>query len=484
MIIERYILKNYFGPFIFSMSVITFVFIMDFIIRYIDLFLSKGVPFLVVMQTFALSLGHMFALIIPMAVLPATLMTFGNFAGENEITAMRATGVSLYRMILPGSFAALVLSVGLVFYNNMILPESNHMLMNLLIDINKKQPTVELQENRFIDDLKGYTIYFQEKDDRTGEIHDVQIFKHNKKGLPTSIVAERGRLSFMDAEGILKVELYRGEIHELPGNKRDRRAYRKTLFESYTLHIRDVDRSLQRSERTYRGDREMSVGMMEEKIAQLTADIELSYIKVNEKANQRVEQTFRLLDREYRHRRYGLADTDTASAAVTTGGGRTRGPVASRVAGGSSNNTPVRSRNEFVTRQEIETQLNRRTSYERQVDRYRVEIHKKYSIPFACLIFVLVGSPLAIRMGRSGMNTAIGLSILFFLVYYVFLIGGEKVADRGLVAPGVAMWAPNVIFGLLALFMLRKAAREQSSGMTLWTWTKQLFRRNAIPNPR
>ena len=82
------------------------------------------------------------------------------------------------------------------------------------------------------------------------------------------------------------------------------------------------------------------------------------------------------------------------------------------------------------------------------------------------------------------MNTAIGLSILFFLVYYVFLIGGEKMADRGLVAPGVAMWAPNVIFGVLALFLLRKAAREQSSGMTLWTWTKQLFRRNAIPNPR
>jgi len=480
MIIERYILKNYFGPFIFSMSVLTFVFIMDFIIRFIDQFLSKGVAFLVVMQTFVLSLGHMFALIIPMAVLPATLMTFGNFAGENEITAMRATGLSLYRMILPGSLAALLLSIALVFYNNMVLPESNHKLMNLMIDINKKQPTMELQENRFIDDLKGYTIYFEEKDDRTGAIKDVQIFKHNKKGLPTSIVAERGRLSFMNAESILKLELFRGEIHELPGNKRDRSTYRKTRFESYTLHIRDVDRSLQRTERTYRGDREMSVSMMQAKIAQLQADVALSYIKVNEKATARVDRTFRLLDREYRRRLYSVADTSAAAAADPV----RRGPVAARIAGGTRNNTPAKSRDEFVTRQEIETQLNRRTSYERQVDRYRVEIHKKYSIPFACLIFVLVGSPLAIRMGRSGMNTAIGLSILFFLVYYVFLIGGEKMADRGLVAPAVAMWAPNVIFGVLALFLLRKAAREQSSGMTLWTWTKQLFRRNAIPNPR
>ena len=99
MIFERYILRNYLGPFVFSMAVITFVFIMDFILRYIDLFLGKGVKFHIVLQAFALSLGHMFALIIPMAVLPATLMTYGNLTSENEITAMRACGYSTYRMI-------------------------------------------------------------------------------------------------------------------------------------------------------------------------------------------------------------------------------------------------------------------------------------------------------------------------------------------------------------------------------------------------
>ena len=94
MIFERYIIRNYLGPFIFSMAVITFVFIMDFILRYIDLFLGKGVKFHIVLQAFTLSLGHMFALIIPMAVLPATLMTYGTLAGENELTAMRACGWS------------------------------------------------------------------------------------------------------------------------------------------------------------------------------------------------------------------------------------------------------------------------------------------------------------------------------------------------------------------------------------------------------
>ncbi|MCH7549683.1 MAG: LptF/LptG family permease [Candidatus Krumholzibacteriota bacterium] len=479
MIIERYILRNYIGPFFFSMSVITFVFIMDFILRYIDLFLNKGVAFLIVMQVFALSLGHMFALIIPMAVLPATLMTFGNLASENEITAMKATGTSMYRMILPGALGASILAIGLVFYNNYVLPESNHRLLNLLIDINRKQPTVELQENRFIDDLKGYTIYFMEKNDRTGEITDVQIFKHNRRGLPTSILASRGHLKFLEEYNILRVTLFEGEIHELPEGK-DPRTYRRTTFGKYILHIRDVDRTLQRTDRSYRGDREMSVAMMRAKIEEIRADIELASIKAISVSEKRIKDTFQMLSLDYRRDRLAAADSSTAA-------GSNR-PLKFRAAGTSSTNTPpppVTARNEYITRQEVLTQLNKQKSYYRQIDRYLVEIHKKYSIPFACVIFTLVGAPLAIRMGRAGMNMAIGLSLLFFLVYYVCLIGGEKVADRGLLDPGVAMWSPNVIFGLMAAALLRKAAKEQ--GVTEWsflTFLKNVFRRNATANSR
>jgi len=154
-----------------------------------------------------------------------------------------------------------------------------------------------------------------------------------------------------------------------------------------------------------------------------------------------------------------------------------------RTVGGSSG--PAEGRNEFVTRTEIETQINKRESFVRQINRYRVEIHKKFSIPFACIIFVLVGSPLAIRMGRSGMNMAVGLSMLFFLVYYVCLIGGEKLADRGFISPVTAMWSPNIFFFVLAVVLLRKAAREQSvSGWTIRMVLSRLFRRHAAANPR
>ncbi len=484
MIFDRYILRNYIGPFFFSMSVITFVFIMDFILRYIDLFLGKGVKFHIVLQVFTLSLGHMFALIIPMAVLPATLMTYGTLASENELTAMRACGLSLYRMIAPGVVGAVLLAGGLVFYNNHVLPESNHRLMNLLIDINRKQPTVELRANRFIDDLQGYTIYFADKNDRTGDINDVQIFKRAEKGgLPTTIVAESGHLQFIAGQNVLRVDLHNGEIHEIPESK-DRETYRRTTFKEYTINIHDVDRSLQRTERDYRGDREMSVRMMNDKIQEIRSEMAMSRQSIIREATSRMDVTFALLDARKRARLWAPRDSSRAAAAARAAN-RPQPRFSPRGLDGTTGHVPVEARPEFISRQRIETEINKRDSFDKQIQRYKVEIHKKYSIPFACIIFVLVGSPLAIRMGRSGMNMAIGFSISFFLVYYVCLIGGEKLADREITSPFMAMWLPNIVFGVLAIILLRKAAREQAiNEWTIVSVFRTLFRRHAVANSR
>jgi lipopolysaccharide export system permease protein len=479
---------------------------MDFILRYIDLFLGKGVKFHIVLQAFTLSLGHMFALIIPMAVLPATLMTYGTLAGENELTAMRACGFSIYRMILPGVVGATFLAMGLVYYNNHVLPESNHKLLNLLIDINRKQPTVELRENHFIDDVQGYTIYFAQKNDRTGDISDVQIFRHNEKGLPSTIVAKRGKLKFIEGQNVLCVDLVDGQIHEIPEEKQ-RETYRRTSFKTYSLNIHDVDRSLQHTERDYRGDREMSVRMMEDKIKEIRSEIAMSRQEIVREASDQMAATFGLLDKNdpQRRARPAAAATGGANGAGLQHGARPGAPDgAGRPTAGYANiargaqprfvpiprqnatpGIPMASRDEYLTQQRVETEVNKQESFAKQIDRYKVEIHKKYSIPFACVVFVLVGSPLAIRMSRSGMNMAIGLSILFFLVYYVCLIGGEKLADRGLMTPFLSMWTPNIVFGALALVLLKKAASEQAMfERPSLAFLRTRFRRHAAANPR
>ncbi len=380
-ILDRYILKSHIPPYLFSLVIITFVFIMDFIIRYLDMFIDKGVDFFIVLEFFVLSLGHMFALIIPMAVMPATLMAFGQFASENEVTAMKATGVSLYRMIAPVVIASLVLGAGLVYYQNMILPESNHRLMGLMLDIGKMKPTLEIKENIFSTAVDGYTILVREKDDKTGRIKDVQIFRTKKGMVPTTIVADRGRMSFIESENVLRFELEDGEIHEMP-DPADISTYRKTLFSNFTINMRDKDRGLERSRRSYRGDREMSAGMMQAKINELETEIDGYSRDMHISAEKEMVGTLA--------RVMSFDALKGAEREVPV-------PPTSREERRAQQNAKNPAEQQMYA---LETIMRRITGLDSQISRYEVEIHKKFSIPFSCLIFVLLGAPLAIRSGK------------------------------------------------------------------------------------
>ncbi|MBN1884047.1 MAG: LptF/LptG family permease [Candidatus Krumholzibacteriota bacterium] len=441
-LLDRYILRSHVAPYVFGVAVITFIFVMDFIFRSLDMFIGKGVDILVVLEFFVLSLGHMYALIIPMAVMPATLMAFGQLAAENEVTAMKASGVSLYRMIAPVLFASVLLGGFLVYYNNAILPESNHRLMNLMIAIGKMRPTLEIKENLFSDGIEGYTIYVREKDDRTGEIRDVLITEKKKGASPTTIVAARGRMEYLDDRNVLRFELEDGEIHEMP-DAGDITSYRRTSFRNFTLNIQDADRSLRRTERSHRGDREMSAGMMRRRIEEIEEDIAAVETKMHRFASREILGKAALVFPEFA----GPAD----EAAEPVEDGRTP-PATPR--------TRTISDPAGQTLGFLETQTHIIESNRNQISRYGVEIHKKYSIPFSCIVFVLLGAPLAIRAGKKGMTMSVGFSILFFLVYYMFLISGEKLADRRYLDPWLAMWMPNFVLSAAAAFLLHSTVRE------------------------
>jgi lipopolysaccharide export system permease protein len=443
-ILDRYILKSHIPPYLFSLVIITFIFIMDFIIRYLDMFIDKGVGFFVVLEFFILSLGHMFALIIPMSVMPATHMAFGQFASENEVTAMKATGISLYRMIAPVVFASILLGIGLVFYQNDILPESNHRLMGLMLDIGKMKPTLEIKENIFSTAVDGYTILVREKDDRTGRIKDIQIFRTKKGMVPTTIVADHGRMTYIESENVLRFELQDGEIHEMP-DPSDISTYRKTLFSNFTINMKDTDRGLERSSRTHRTDREMSSKMMGAKIAELEKEIDGYSRDMNISAEKDM---------------VGTLSKAMAFDAFEGEERETPEPPASRAEKRARENVKNPAEQQMYA---LETILRRITGLEQQISRFEVEIHKKHSIPFSCLIFVLLGAPLAIRSGKRGMTMSISFSIVFFLIYYVFLITGEKLADRRVLDPWLAMWLPNLILLAAAALLLRSTVRESQT---------------------
>src|SRR6185436_7356655 len=189
-LLRSYILRLHLVPFLLGFGVVTFILVMDVLFDYLDLVVNRGVGVFVVLQLYLLSLGYIVALSVPCAVLVATLMTFGRLSQDNEITALRASGVHLGSVLTGPLVAAALLTVGLTGFNNYVLPESNHAFMNLLIDIGRMRPTVKLQEGTFITDFPGYNLLVQSVNGRTNEMHGLTIYQFNPGGPPTTITAK------------------------------------------------------------------------------------------------------------------------------------------------------------------------------------------------------------------------------------------------------------------------------------------------------
>ncbi len=433
--LSLHILRHHIGPFLFAILVITFLFIMDLLIDYIDLFLGKGISLLVVLEVFFLSLGWMVALTFPMGTLVATVMAFGRLSGENEITAMKSAGVSIYQILAPPLIVSVFLSFGLVQFNNHVLPDSNHRLASLLVNIHKKRPALAIKAGMF-NDIQGYTIRVENMDARTSEIEGVVIQKNDRgEGENETIVADEGVLRFSEDGDVLTIFLRNGEIHAVDDENRSR--YHKISFDTHTIRITDIGSELARSEKKTRGDRELSAGDMLERVHVYEKEIEALEREKREKIGGHLSEKFEIL------RWHGPPLP-----------GRERFPAL------MARKNYSREMRNLGTK--IVSKAGKIRDREKQVNRYMVEVHKKYALPGACIVFILVGGPLGIRAHRGGLGVGVGFSIVFFVIYYLFLIGGEKLADRGHLPPAVAMWAANVLLGLLGIILVVRTSRDMS----------------------
>jgi lipopolysaccharide export system permease protein len=448
-ILERYVLREHLFPFVIGFSVVVFLLTLDFLFDLVDLAIGKGIPAGIVLELFALSMGWMLALAVPCAVLIATLATFGRLAQDGEIAAMRANGINLLRIIGAPLFAASILAGGLVLFNNHVLPETNHALANLMVDVSRKRPTTQISEGVFIDGFEGYNIFVEKVNNRTNEIRGVKIYQLNSSARPTTILADWGVFHSTHDGRVVTLELHDGEIHEMPPNDQER-VYRRLMFKTHVINIRNAGADLERSDSSARGDREMNLGMMRGQIRNLMKELATSTKARDDLIHQAGYKNY----------------DDFVKAAVP------RQPP--RGALGFVRNvlrtiSPIRPPQTLppgrppklfinpLTMDMIQMRQIEVDALDRRVNSLNVEVQKKFSIPAACVVFVLVGAPLGIRARKSGIGVAF-ISILFFVFYYLCLAGGEELADRRFLDPAVAMWTPNIVIGLIGLFLTLQAA--------------------------
>lgn len=438
-ILRLYVLRLHLVPLLLGFGVVTFILEMDVMFDYLDLVVNRGVAPGAVLQLFLLSLGYIIALSVPCAVLVAVLMTFGRLSQDNEIIALRASGVNVGSVLLGPLVAAAALAVGLTLFNNHVLPESNHAFANLLIDIGRMRPTARLQEGVFITDFPGYNLLVQSVNGRTNEMRGVTIYQMNPGGPPTTILARRGFLSYTPDGRNAVLELKDGEIHEVPADEAGARRYRRMVFKTHVIYIAGAGGMLERSVRNSRSDREMS-----------------AYDLGRERA--RVVDSYRQSLAQHRQRLLHLGLPLRLTPALAP----EMQPWPARIAGsvarllGREDPLERLARDQPEARSDIEMWRMERDGLRRRIAALSVEYHKKFSLPAACVVFVLIGAPLGMRVRRAGPAVAF-VSIAFFLFYYLCLVGGEELANRLLLPPWLAMWLPNLALGIWGLHATLRA---------------------------
>lgn len=608
-IISKYVLREHAGPFTFALTALTSLLLLNYIAKQFGQLVGKGLPWTVIGEFFLLSLPFTMAMTLPMAVLIATLYAFSRLAAENEITALRASGVGMARLMVPVVLASAVVSLFMVYFNDQVLPATNHALSTLQGDIARKKPTFALRE-QVINEVSPGRFYIRPNDidEYSNRMRDVTIYDMSDALRRRTIYADSGMMELAPNGSDLQMTLYHGYMQEVPRN--DPAQLQRLYYTVDHIRVANVANSFDRDTAgSVKSDREKTVCELQEEVATgrreaaiARRDLAATLVALTREATtgaparnelvipppssgsvipsprnaaplpppprfdtgrlycalvDRVRQLvvgqpvtvassggassdgaswlaspFALSELHAAeppsHTLGALAtaqDTTKRAAPDTTkraapdtatrdASAPVRVPLPPSALTGQKSDSAVRMQSSTVAQpaaaspsQSVPpslappvvpttaaqdsaavvsnaapngnltpfapTPVNATAAIEaararlidglRQENENAVEVHKKFALAAACVIFMLLGAPIALRFPRGGVGFVIGASLVIFAVYYVGLIGGEPLGDRGILPPFLSMWLPNLILLLVAIVLISRMGSEAST---------------------
>ena len=474
--LHRQILRALPLPFTAAALTLLFLLLMQFLFSYLDDLVGRGLPVLAVLELVAYSLAYMVTLAIPMAWLIALLASFGRLAESRGYLVAKSAGVSLPRLAWPALAVGVLLTAGMTYFNNEMLPEANYRLNGLWRDIRVSRPGFALTPGEFYTDVEGYSIRADAiPPDSSGLLLGVTVFEDAPGGASTTLTAARARLQSQYGGQRLTMLLEDGAIdRRTPDGNADR--YERVTFDRHRMAFdlsglggferRDRE-GIGRTDRSMRTSEMLTVVDSLEGRAAVQADsVRAALERWGREPGQILTDTGPGSTVTFRAGpdagEPGL-DADTAAAGAVGAPPRI-GPGRAVLAGldddARAGVYDLALRRSRTVRAAAEVAAST-VRYDRQrADRYRVEIYKKNSIALACLVFVLVGVPLGLAVPRAGVGVIATLAVVVFLFYWTSLVGGEKLADRGMLPPEIGMWAANVVVGALGVYLVVREARD------------------------
>jgi len=459
--LDIFVLRSFIGPLVLTFFIVLIILILQFLWMYVDDLAGKGLEFKILAELlfqFALSFVPM---ALPLAILLAALMTFGNLGEFSELTALKSSGIPLQRIMRPLIILITFVSIISFVFSNNVLPYSNRKARTLLYDIRRKRPDINITAGTFNNDIDGFSIKITTKDPESNRLNKLYIYDHReKKGNISFTYADSGYMKITPDETAMILQLYNGySTNEMDDNgaSPSERSYpfRKDYFKEQTMVVSLSGFDLERSEiDLFKSNSSML------NISQLTYYID----SLNKRYNKRVDVQFREFTNTKMYTRRIVSehfdhDEDTASGMMNTRFDawalfdslkvQEKRNVLAVAIDNLKEGSNYLSQNRESLHFEVKT-----------IKRYEVDWNKKVTLSFACLVFFFIGAPLGAIIRKGGLGTPAVISILFFVLWYVISLSGEKLVEENLIPTVAGMWASSYILLPVGIFLTYKASTD------------------------
>jgi len=463
--IHKLVLKSYLGPLVMTFFIIMFILLMNILWRYIDELVGKGLSMGIIVELLGYALVTMLPMGLPLIMLLAAIMTMGNLGENYELLAMKSAGMSLPKIMQPLIIVVCAVAVGSFFLVNNLVPYSYKQMYSLRYDIRQQKQTIEFQDGLFFNGIEDMSIRVGHQDPETGLLSDVLIYDNRSgNGNMTTTIADSGYIRLSDDKKFLRVTLYHGQTYEQTRSAQN--WYGKNALSHHIFDLQKANIPMEGFDMA-RTDAELYTNAQTKNIAELEQDIDRLELTVNSATTRSYEPLLReqlfLKDNTVLALPDSLMYDKTGFRPVAALDSIARLDVRAREGiWNTARNRAKSSRNMFnFDESAAKESLN-------QLYRSKVEWHRKISLPISIMIFFLIGAPLGAIIRKGGLGMPIVISIIFFVIYYVISLMGEKLAKEGTWEAIYGMWLSAFILAPIAVYLTYQATND--SGLLDMDW--------------
>lgn len=447
------ILRSYAGPALATFFIVVFVLLMQFLWRYVDELVGKGLEWNIILKLMFYASFTFVPMALPISILLASLMTFGNLGERYELVAMKAAGISLRKIMMPLGMFSLFISIGAYYYSNIIFPYANLKFRSTLYDVRQKKLAINIRDGIFYSGLDGYVINIGKKEPDGKTIRKVMIYDHSRmQGNGKLVLADSGLMEQTVDGSFMMLTLYNGTNYEEKGNRSEANKipFSRTKFTSEVLKF-----DLSQFKMTHSDDEFFKNAYYMLNVSQLGYASDSLGLEVN----QRIRELRNSLMSYYpTYSMIKLTDSIYDNLSLEKEGikldkrpaGEQRS-ITSYALGMARNAKGSFEYNRQLIKEKVELKA-----------RYDNEWHRKFTLSFACFALFLIGAPLGAIIRKGGLGMPLIISVLLFVAYHVISFTGEKSVRSGVTDPWKGMWMSTMIFLPVGIFLAYKATTDSN----------------------